>query len=56
MVPAVVLAYNKDAEVFISVSKPKEDAGQLPFHLEIIVVDNALIDDAIPFIRHQHPM
>ena len=55
MISAVVLAYNRCAEVLFTIDKLKEFAVTLPFAMEIIVVDNASVDDTTAQVKHQHP-
>ncbi|GAB2700843.1 glycosyltransferase family 2 protein [Mucilaginibacter koreensis] len=55
MVSAVVLAYNRCAEVLKTVSELKKFSTTLPFPLEIIVVDNESVDDTSTQIKQLHP-
>lgn len=55
MVSAVVLSYNRCAEVLFTISKLKAARATLPFEMEIIVVDNASIDDTTKSIQKTHP-
>ncbi|WP_129715958.1 glycosyltransferase family 2 protein [Pedobacter sp. SYP-B3415] len=55
MLSVVVLAYDRCAEVLITISKLKAFAVTLPFPVEIIVVDNASVDDTTLRIQEQHP-
>lgn len=55
MVSAVILAYNRRAEVLITIQKVKDFARTLPFEMEIIVVDNASVDDTTPQVKAHHP-
>lgn len=55
MVSAVVLAYNRCAEVLATIGKLKEYAPTLPFPMEIIVVDNESADGTSDQISMQHP-
>jgi GT2 family glycosyltransferase len=55
MVSAIVLSYNRRNEVIFTIEKLKELKQTLPFELEIIVVDNASIDDTSKDILTLHP-
>lgn len=55
MVSAVVLSYNRCAEILITINKLKAQQKRLPFGLEIIVVDNASVDDTSVKIQQLHP-
>ena len=55
MVSAIILAYNRRSEVLITIDKLKEYRRKLPFDLEIIVVDNASVDDTSLQIKQHHP-
>ena len=55
MISAIVLAYNRCAEVLITIEKLKQIRVELPFDLEIVVVDNASADDTTPQIKAAHP-
>lgn len=55
MVSAIVLAYNRCAEVLITIEKLKSLQKLLPFNLEIIVVDNASADNTSIEISKKHP-
>lgn len=55
MISAVVLAYNRCAEVLLTIAKLKDYQKNLPFELEIIVVDNASNDDTSFKIKNAHP-
>jgi GT2 family glycosyltransferase len=55
MVSAVVLGYNRCGEVLITIEKLKQYAASLPFLLEIIVVDNASVDNTSAEVKRQHP-
>lgn len=55
MISAVVLAYNRCAEVLTTIEKLKAYATTLPYELEIIVVDNESADDTTLQISTQHP-
>jgi GT2 family glycosyltransferase len=55
MVSAIILSYNRCAEVALTVNKLKEYKEKLPFDLEIIVVDNASVDNTSIKIKEQHP-
>lgn len=55
MVSVVILAYNRRDEVLITVAKMKDVCSALPFTTEIIVVDNASVDDTSAAILSSHP-
>jgi GT2 family glycosyltransferase len=55
MISTIILAYNRSAEVLITIAKLKEYAKKLSFDFEIIVVDNASIDDTTPQVKRHHP-
>lgn len=55
MVSAVVLSYNRCNEVLITIGKLKKLAHELPFFLEVIVVDNASTDDTSVQVKTQYP-
>jgi GT2 family glycosyltransferase len=55
MISAIVLAYNRCAEVLITIGKLKEFAVTLPFPMEIIVVDNESTDNTTEQIKLLHP-
>ncbi len=55
MVSAIVLAYNRCAEVLLTIEKLKSYRQTLPFNMEIIVVDNASVDDTSRQVSSQHP-
>lgn len=55
MVSAVILAYNRCAEVLITIQKLKGYSAGLPFNLDIIVVDNASIDDTCEKVKEKYP-
>jgi GT2 family glycosyltransferase len=55
MVSAVVLSYNRCAEVLISVDKLKHYRESMPFEVEIVVVDNASVDDTSLQVKQYHP-
>ena len=55
MVSAIILAYNRCSEVLITIQKLKEYRATLSFPLNIIVVDNASVDDTSDKINLHHP-
>ncbi|MXV16704.1 glycosyltransferase family 2 protein [Hufsiella ginkgonis] len=55
MVSAIILAYNRSAEVLITVRKLRELQAELTFDLEIIVVDNASLDDTSKMVSEMLP-
>lgn len=55
MVSAIILSYNRCAEVLITIDKLKVLKPNLPFTLAIIVVDNASTDDTSCQINEKHP-
>ena len=55
MVSAVILSYNRCSEVLFTVDMLKSMRNEIPFELEIIVVDNASADDTSAQIRQKHP-
>jgi len=55
MVSAIVLAYNRCAEVLITIQKLKDYRQSFPYELEIIVVDNASVDDTTAQVQNKHP-
>lgn len=54
MITAVVLGYNRVNEVLITVDKLKAYAKKLPFQLDIIVVDNASVDETTAQVQSVH--
>lgn len=54
MVSAVILAYNRCSEVLVTIEKLKQ-YNPLPFPLEIVVVDNASLDNTSAEIGRLHP-
>lgn len=54
MVSAVILAYNRCSEVLVTINKLKQ-YSPLPFPLEIVVVDNASVDNTSAEISRLHP-
>jgi GT2 family glycosyltransferase len=54
MVSAIVLSYNRCADVLFTISKLKDLKTSLPFDLRIIVVDNASTDDTSARIGQEH--
>lgn len=55
MVSAVILAYNRCAEVLKTIGKLKQLRLSLPFELEIIVVDNASSDNTFEEVKAAFP-
>jgi len=55
MVSAVILAYNRCSEVLITISSLKQLCPTLPFELQIVVVDNASVDNTSAEVKNQHP-
>lgn len=55
MVSAIILSYNRAAEVLKTVGILKNLKQTLPFDLEIVVVDNASVDDTSAQLRNLHP-
>ena len=55
MVSAVILSYNRCPEVLITIQKLKDYSADLPFNLDIIVVDNASIDDTSEQVKDKYP-
>ena len=55
MISAVILSYNRFAEVIITIDKLEALKTQLPFDLEIIVVDNASTQPIASAIKKQYP-
>ena len=55
MISVVILSYNRCSEVLITINKLKELQANLPFNLEIIVVDNASVDDTSKAVKQNHP-
>jgi GT2 family glycosyltransferase len=55
MVSTIILAYNRCAEVLLTIDKMKALLSALPLQTEIIVVDNASIDDTSSKIKELHP-
>lgn len=55
MVSAIILSYNRCPEVLITIDKLKAYRKVLPFELEIIVVDNASVDDTSVQVKKHHP-
>jgi GT2 family glycosyltransferase len=54
MVSAIVLAYNRCPEVLITIDKLKAYKKTLPFDFEIIVIDNASVDDTTKQVQERH--
>ncbi len=55
MVSVIILSYNRCVEVIKTLGKLKELKKTLPFDLEIIVVDNASVDDTSAQVSAQYP-
>ena len=55
MVSVVILAYNRVAEVEITLDKLKSYAASLPFAVEIIVVDNESADHTTAMVQDKFP-
>ncbi len=55
MVSAVILAYNRCPEELITIDKLKQYKPSLPFPFEIVVVDNASIDNTTEQVIKLHP-
>jgi len=55
MVSTVILAYNRCSEVLLTIDKMKTLSATLPFEIEIVVVDNASIDDTSEKIKQVYP-
>jgi GT2 family glycosyltransferase len=55
MVSAIVLAYNRCHEALITIDKLKAYRQTLPFEMEIVVVDNASVDDITEKVKELHP-
>jgi GT2 family glycosyltransferase len=55
MISAVILAYNRCSEVLITISSLKNLRASLTFNLQIVVVDNASVDDTSAVVKAQHP-
>jgi GT2 family glycosyltransferase len=55
MVSIVILAYNRSPEVEITVTKVKSSLKQFPYPAEIIVVDNASIDNTSEMVKELFP-
>ncbi|WP_129715960.1 glycosyltransferase [Pedobacter sp. SYP-B3415] len=55
MVSAIILSYNRCSEVLITLQKLFAVRRSLPFALEIIVVDNASIDDTSAQVSRLYP-
>jgi GT2 family glycosyltransferase len=55
MISVVILAYNRSREVLKTIDKIKQLKQSLRYELEIIVVDNASIDDTSAVVRLLHP-
>jgi GT2 family glycosyltransferase len=54
MVSAVILSYNRCHEVLKTIDKLKSIKSSLPFDLEIIVVDNASVDNTSKQVKQHH--
>jgi len=55
MVSAIILSYNRCAEVLLTIDKLKNYRKIIPFELEIIVIDNASVDDTSIQVKTYHP-
>ena len=55
MVSAIILSYNRLAEVLFTIEKVQTYRKDLPFELEIIVIDNASTDDTTKQVKEQYP-
>ena len=55
MVSVIILAYNRCSEVLTTINRIKEYSLPPAFPLEIIVVDNASVDDTTPAVSKSHP-
>lgn len=55
MVSTIILAYNRCAEVLITIDKMKNLSATLQFEIEIIIVDNASADDTSAKVKEIHP-
>jgi len=55
MVSAVILAYNRCPEVLITINSLKQLRSTLSFNLQIVVVDNASVDDTSKKVNLLHP-
>jgi GT2 family glycosyltransferase len=55
MVSVVVLSYNRCAEVLFTIDKLKTLSNTLPFVLQIIVIDNASVDETSQLVANRHP-
>jgi GT2 family glycosyltransferase len=55
MLSVIILGYNRSSEVLITLDKVKGLKSSLPFDLEIIIVDNASVDDTSQQVKKLHP-
>lgn len=55
MVSVIILAYNRCSEALTTVSNLKDYQKTFPYEMEIIVVDNASVDDTTEQMQKQHP-
>ena len=55
MVSVIILAYNRCAEALLTIQKIKSLSHNLPFEMEIIVVDNASVDGISQQLDFKHP-
>ncbi|WP_428331694.1 glycosyltransferase family 2 protein [Mucilaginibacter sp.] len=55
MVSAIILSYNRCEDVLFTINILKTYRKTVPFEVEIVVVDNASIDDTSAQIRQLHP-
>ena len=55
VVSAVILSYNRCIEILITIDKLKALKLQLPFNLDIIVIDNGSVDDTRIKVPELHP-
>jgi len=55
MLSVVILSYNRCTEVLVTIAELKKFVPNLPFPVEIIVVDNASVDDTTAQVKTNHP-